>query len=118
MEVVSLPPPIACGATTARAERCGHRASCTVEVPNLGPRRLCGTHARFVRVHGRLPWPPAPKQPRVRRPPRVLVQPRWTAEEDAAVRAHAGEPVAVSASLLDRTRWAIYARRKTLRRHG
>ena len=105
-DVVTSLPPDACEASTAWAERCYLRAVHDVDVPDLGPRRLCGIHARYVRAHSRLPEP------------RVPVRPRWTAAEDAVVRTHAGEPVAVSASLLDRTPWAIYARRKTLRRDG
>ena len=107
-----------CESPTARAERCGHRAVHAVDVPGLGPRRLCGTHARYVRVHSRLPGPPVPTMPRVRRPPRVIVKRGWTPEEDAVVRAHAGEPVAVSAALLDRTPGAIYQRRALLKRDG
>lgn len=123
MAVVSSPAAAACEAATARAERCGHPAAYSVDVPGLGPRRLCGIHARFVRLHGALPGPPVlgplkPGTPRVRRPPRVIVEPRWTPEEDAVVRAHAGESVTVSASLLNRTPWAIYARRASLKRDG
>ena len=103
-DVGNSSPRAACEAPTARGERCGRRAVHDVDVPGLGPRRLCGTHARYVRAHCRLPAP------------RVAVLPRWTAEEDAVVRAHVDEPIAVTAALLDRTPWAILARRTRLGR--
>ena len=103
-DVMSPPPSTACEAPTAQGGPCRRRAVHDVDVPGLGPRRLCGTHARYVRVHGALPVP------------RVSVLPRWTAEEDAVVRAHIDEPIAVSAALLDRTPWAINARRTRFRR--
>lgn len=108
---------VSCEALTIRGESCRLAVAYVVEVPESGPQHLCGAHARTVRMRGALPDPPAPKPPRQPKQPRVLVQPTWSAEEDALLLAHAGEPVRTVASLFPRrTVSAIYQRRATLRR--
>jgi len=110
---------VSCEARTIRGERCRLQVAYVVDFPQRGPHRLCGAHARTVRIRGELPEPPAPKPPRVSKPPREVVQPSWSAEEDLLLLAHAGEPAKAVAPLFPgRTVSAIYQRRATLRRAG
>jgi len=70
-----------------------------VDVPERGPRRLCGAHARTVRIRDELPAPRAPKPHRVSKSPR--------------------EPAKAVAPLFPRrTVSAINQRRATLRQAG
>lgn len=108
-----------CEAMTTRGQPCRLPVAYVVDVPVRGPRRLCGAHARTVRMRGALPDPPARKSPRQLKPPRVLVRPTWTIEDDELLLAHAGDPATAVALLFPgRTVSAIYQRRATLRRAG
>jgi len=108
---------VSCEALTIRGKPCRLPVAYVVDVPARGPRRLCGAHARTVRICGALPDSPARKPLRQPKPPRVLVRPTWSAEEDERLLAHAGEPAKAVAPLFPgRTVSAIYQRRATLRR--
>ena len=110
---------MSCEARTTRGKPCRLPVAYVVDVPARGPHRLCGAHARTIRMRGALPDPPAPKPPRQPRPPRVLVRPTWTAEEDELLLNHAGEPAKAVAPLFPgRTVSAVYQRRAILRREG
>jgi len=100
---------VSCEALTVRGKPCRLPWAYVVDVPERGPRRLCGAHARTVRLRGVLPDPPARKPPRQPRPPRVLVRPTWSDQEDELLLAPAGEPAKAVAPLFPgRTDSAIY----------
>lgn len=108
-----------CDALTSRGRPCRLAPAYAVPVPGAGTRRLCGAHARVLRMRGTLPNPPVPTPTTAPKPPRVLVLPPWTAEEDARLLAHAGQPAKAVAPLFPRsTVSALYQRRATLRREG
>ena len=116
--MVSPPPPTACEALTARGEPChGYASYRAVDLGDRGEvRTLCGYHWQLVQHRPIAFW---------NRPidPAALAgsmdaRRRWTAEDDALLRAHAGEPVATVASLLGRTLQAVYKRRSRLRQEG
>lgn len=90
---------VRCEASTIRGESCRLPVAYVVDVPALGPRHLCGAHARTVRMRRSLPDPPGRKAPRAPKPTRVLVRPTWSAEEDARLLAHVGEPARAVAPL-------------------
>lgn len=97
-----------CDALTAFGLPCRLHAVYVVELPGQPPLRFCGTHARTV---------PPGAEPRLPGDvPLAYPRPRWTAEEDAVLLAHAGESVSVVAELVGRSTWAVVQRRARLRR--
>jgi hypothetical protein len=113
---VRTPPHGRCEARSARGCPCRAWARFRVEVTRLGPRRLCGPHARRVLEHGALPGPSVHEDAEPRTPPPAPAAHRWTAEEEKLLRA--GEPAAAVAARLGRSRRTVWQRRWQLRHEG